>query len=746
MALLFLGGSGSTLASERTVYDSYRGSYFTYAWNDEWSELGLSFGLRSGMYQYDQMPDRAVKGVHGRLQHFATSGPEYAYFPISRFNNYMADELARGHDPLWVTATLDGVQKPVYFSFNNVLDSSRMQAVNIGDERFAHFYVNEYVRKELNQQHLQNWHVGLDNFTIDYGRYGVEDPANPGTLIKNVTWDQPFPQNQAEWISAAANCIDTIHNRYPDVRFMVNEATFPSDEDLQTIMGHGRVHGLVLENFLSYTYDGTYIRNKQWGRIQRLGSIYADKIQDYQIRVFDTTDETEVRSKYLEYLMFTGPNGFCNLKEQATSTELDPALYAEARNRLGDPVADPVHVQEFGRTSGYMLHSREVDGGLIYLNRTGNTKTIDLPAGETWYDKDGNVVTTLVIDDREGDYVTRTPGNRVAKPGINPRLEGIVTGPVPLDLGGVPQEAEIRYTLDGSEPTASSPLYDPQNPPLVATSATVRAKAFQNGLAESFVSEASLSITDVLPTAEFHLAGEGASEILANAWPLIALDHVSAATASVDYQIAGGSATWGEDYQAALTGTVVLEPYEQYDYFHLEIIDDLDFESDETIELILSNPVNCVLGDQTSYVFTIENNDTHPGDFNWNYVLDAEDIDLLYAQFSPTGSGLYDLNGDGSINQLDVTELVEVLMGTQYGDVNLDGLVNEADLAWLADGWKQGTGFGWATGDMTGDSRINEADLAYLADNWKQLSAAAVPEPAVFGPVVLGGWLVRRRR
>jgi hypothetical protein len=70
------------------------------------------------------------------------------------------------------------------------------------------------------------------------------------------------------------------------------------------------------------------------------------------------------------------------------------------------------------------------------------------------------------------------------------------------------------------------------------------------------------------------------------------------------------------------------------------------------------------------------------------------------------------------------------------GDATLDRFVDEADLAWLADGWKvyppAGDPFLWEEADFTGDGYIDEADLALLADNWKQpfSQAAAVPEPA----------------
>jgi hypothetical protein len=144
------------------------------------------------------------------------------------------------------------------------------------------------------------------------------------------------------------------------------------------------------------------------------------------------------------------------------------------------------------------------------------------------------------------------------------------------------------------------------------------------------------------------------------------------------------------------------------------------------------------------------------GDINGDGTVDAADIDDLWANQGPGAGQPYDLNNDGTADQLDVFLLVEDILNTSMGDVTLDGAVNESDLAWLADGWKLTPpgGYTWATGDLTGDGLINEADLAYLADNWKLIGnpdysvpvggAATVPEPCLLG--AFAGLVLLRRR
>lgn len=65
------------------------------------------------------------------------------------------------------------------------------------------------------------------------------------------------------------------------------------------------------------------------------------------------------------------------------------------------------------------------------------------------------------------------------------------------------------------------------------------------------------------------------------------------------------------------------------------------------------------------------------------------------------------------IDQKDIDELVEVILGMQYGDVDLDGDVDDADEATVTANQGQ-TGLGWAGGDLNGDNVVDAADLAFF--------------------------------
>jgi hypothetical protein len=104
------------------------------------------------------------------------------------------------------------------------------------------------------------------------------------------------------------------------------------------------------------------------------------------------------------------------------------------------------------------------------------------------------------------------------------------------------------------------------------------------------------------------------------------------------------------------------------------------------------------------------------GDFNSNGTLDAEDIDLLSGEVrSGANNAPFDLTSDQRVDELDRTFWVETLRKTYFGDSNLDGEFNTADLvqvfqAGLYEDTIDGNA-GWASGDWNGDANFNSRDL-----------------------------------
>jgi hypothetical protein len=115
----------------------------------------------------------------------------------------------------------------------------------------------------------------------------------------------------------------------------------------------------------------------------------------------------------------------------------------------------------------------------------------------------------------------------------------------------------------------------------------------------------------------------------------------------------------------------------------------------------------------------------------WDGFVDDQDIDYccrmaLLGSWHELNDAVYidlscDMNGDLEVNDADVTELVEVILGTLVGDVNLDGAVDPADtdiiVASIFDPnpCNSNGSCGWADGDANCDGYVDSADLGGTA-------------------------------
>jgi hypothetical protein len=127
------------------------------------------------------------------------------------------------------------------------------------------------------------------------------------------------------------------------------------------------------------------------------------------------------------------------------------------------------------------------------------------------------------------------------------------------------------------------------------------------------------------------------------------------------------------------------------------------------------------------------------GDMTGNSVTDGADIDLLYTKLGQTG-WTYDLDTSGGVTtQADVDVLVKKILGTNYGDANLNAIVDSADFNTLAATYGS-SGRIWRFGDFNGDTKVNTIDFNLLAGNFGLTGPGsnAIPEPWVEPAPMLG--------
>jgi hypothetical protein len=127
-------------------------------------------------------------------------------------------------------------------------------------------------------------------------------------------------------------------------------------------------------------------------------------------------------------------------------------------------------------------------------------------------------------------------------------------------------------------------------------------------------SQHTYTISDGMPTVAFDSASSSGDESVTPANIAVSLSVATDQTVAVDYAVTGGTATGGGvDYTLLGTGTVTFDPFVTTQNIGLDVVDDSDIESAETVQLTLSNPTNATLGSTTLHTYTINDNDLVEG-------------------------------------------------------------------------------------------------------------------------------------
>ncbi|MCA9170427.1 MAG: dockerin type I repeat-containing protein [Planctomycetales bacterium] len=147
------------------------------------------------------------------------------------------------------------------------------------------------------------------------------------------------------------------------------------------------------------------------------------------------------------------------------------------------------------------------------------------------------------------------------------------------------------------------------------------------------------------------------------------------------------------------------------------------------------------------------------GDVNGDDLVTVEDIDLLTSHILGNGSlPVFDMDLSGYVDQVDRELWVEQIVGTSFGDANLDGRFDSQDLVLVMQAGQyeadasQNTG--WAAGDWNGDHRFTSADLVlafdrglyYVDNDGRQPRVVPEPSTGVLSAILLVGLLGLRRR
>jgi hypothetical protein len=140
-------------------------------------------------------------------------------------------------------------------------------------------------------------------------------------------------------------------------------------------------------------------------------------------------------------------------------------------------------------------------------------------------------------------YFTISPAEKVATPAISPN-SGTSADPVVVTLATATAGADIYYTLDGAMPSSASTRYTA--PFTLTATATVQAKAFKAGMAESDMAAAKFVIGPALQPAEIIIDDSDTKVVfVSSAWEEVThLNDSFGGRANWHWNNAGASASW----------------------------------------------------------------------------------------------------------------------------------------------------------------------------------------------------------
>lgn len=117
-----------------------------------------------------------------------------------------------------------------------------------------------------------------------------------------------------------------------------------------------------------------------------------------------------------------------------------------------------------------------------------------------------------------------------------------------------------------------------------------------------------------------------------------------------------------------------------------------------------------------------------PGDFNHDGIVDAVDIDLLRIAINTSSTDpTYDVNG-GGLDSTDFDYQVETIIGSVFGDAELDKQVTFADFVSVSNNFSS-SGTGWGQGNFNLDEITNFEDFVLLANNYGINLSSGIPAP-----------------
>ena len=360
---------------------------------------------------------------------------------------------------------------------------------------------------------LYEWYNPLYNSDVD--RYVDEHVLpqfkdavqryKPSIIFSDGEWDHPSKTWRSEEFLA----------------WLYNESNAPEDVVVndrwggETRFRHGGYYSTEYENVNNEISQDLIERG--WEECRGIGASFGynrnEDISDYQTGESLVHMLIEIVSKGGNLLLNVGPTGDGRI----------PVIMQERLRQIGAWLAingEAIYATRANRIFSQGKHirfTRSKDGEYLYaillkrpsqkmlfnqVEARDGSEVMILGTDQklTWQNRNGHLEVEIpdeVRDNLPGDFawtlkIAARP--HVARPEIVTKSRISVDAPMRITLRTATPDADIHYSIDGSEPTQQSPQFN--NEIVLPQSAALRARAFKSGLTASLIAEASLSVVD----------------------------------------------------------------------------------------------------------------------------------------------------------------------------------------------------------------------------------------------------------
>ena len=180
------------------------------------------------------------------------------------------------------------------------------------------------------------------------------------------------------------------------------------------------------------------------------------------------------------------------------------------------------------------------------------------------------------------------------------------------DGGFLGAHTELTFEPGETSKTIDIPIFEDTIPESDETVIVTLTGISTGSIGTDAVHTLFITDNDTLPQLSFQAATSSVSENAGTASIVATLSAPCGQTITASYAVTGGTATSGGVDYTLTDGTLTFAPNETTKTLSVPIVDDLLFESDETILISLFNPQNAAQREPSQHTLTITENDARP--------------------------------------------------------------------------------------------------------------------------------------